>query len=315
MKKIIVAFFSLLFTQLVFSQGDGPRSYMLAPKGVTGLNVKYISLNQNFTPNEIFVPDADIKVNAFPLIAFHTFSIKGKFAQAYAMLNPTSFMARTTSTSLVLPIPVGTEFKANGLSDGFAAIRIGLYGTPALDVQSFIKEEMQFSIFADARYWFSGTYDKNKYLNLGSNRNTIQFSLPMSIPLNKNRARSTWLEISPSVQFFTANNQPSKGNTANKLTQKPMFIIENHLSHNFNKKIWGTVAMRYRQGGVTTADEKKHDNKTEILGTSFGLGCQIIPFMGVIADYGKVLYGYNGAQSDMLRISLLINYANMKQKD
>lgn len=62
MKKIIVAFFSLLFTQLVFSQGDGTRSYMLAPRGVTGLNVKYINLKQNFTPSEIFVPGAEIKV-------------------------------------------------------------------------------------------------------------------------------------------------------------------------------------------------------------------------------------------------------------
>jgi len=313
MRRILLTFIFIITAQSVFAQGDGPHSYLLAPVGVTGINAKYIQLKQNFTSSDIFIPGAEIDISAYPITLYHTFSIKGAYAQGYVMVNPSSFTATSTTVPLVFPIPIGTQVKANGLSDGFAALRIGLFGTPALKPSAFIEEDMRFSIFADARCWFSGTYDTSKYVNLGSNRNTIQLSLPMAIPLNKNRERATWLEVSPSVEFFTANNQPSKGNKANKITQAPILILENHLSHNFSKKIWATVGLRFRQGGTTSTDGEKNDNQTQILGTSAGLGYQFKPFLGFLADYGTVLYGYNGAESNMLRISLSLNYANMKK--
>ncbi len=312
-KYILVLFFSLS-TITTFSQGDGPHAYMLIPKGVTGINAKWLNLNQNIITPNIFVPGADIAVDVFPVTLFHTFSLGGRYAQAYFMVNPGSFTAKATSIPPVIPMPLGTQIKADGFSDGFAGFRVGLAGAPALNVSSFLEEKMQFSLFADARFWYSGTYDATNFVNLGTNRNTFEFSLPMAIPLNKNRARATWLEVSPAIEFFTANNNPSKGNTAKKITQAPLLIIENHLSHNFNKKFWGSVSLRYSQGGATTADDKKQDNQTRMLGTAAGLGYQLLPFLGINADYGTIIYGYNGAQSDMLRVAMTFTYANMKKK-
>lgn len=303
-----------LSTLVSFSQGDGPHAYMLIPKGVTGVNMKWLNLNQNIITPNIFVPGADIAVDVFPITLFHTFSLGGRYAQAYFMMNPGSFTATATSIPPVIPMPLGTQVKANGFSDGFAGFRVGLAGAPALNVSSFLEEKMQFSLFADARFWYSGTYDATNFVNLGTNRNTLEFSLPMAIPLNKNRARATWLEVSPAIEFFTANNNPSKGNTAKKITQAPLLIIENHLSHNFNKKFWGSVSLRYSQGGATTADDKKQDNQTRMLGTAAGLGYQVLPFLGINADYGTIIYGYNGAKSDMLRVAMTFTYANMKKK-
>jgi hypothetical protein len=314
MNKYILALFFSLSTLVSFSQGDGPHAYMLIPKGVTGVNMKWLNLNQNIITPNIFVPGADIAVDVFPITLFHTFSLGGRYAQAYFMMNPGSFTATATSIPPVIPMPLGTQVKANGFSDGFAGFRVGLAGAPALNVSSFLEEKMQFSLFADARFWYSGTYDATNFVNLGTNRNTFEFSLPMAIPLNKNRARATWLEVSPAIEFFTANNNPSKGNTAKKITQAPLLIIENHLSHNFNKKFWGSISLRYSQGGATTADDKKQDNQTRMLGTAAGLGYQVLPFLGINADYGTIIYGYNGAKSDMLRVAMTFTYANMKKK-
>ena len=314
MNKHILALLFLLSTLTAFSQGDGPHAYMLIPKGVTGVNEKWLDLNQNIMHPNIFTPGADVTVNIFPIALFHTFSLGGRYAQAYFMVNPGSVTATATNVPPVLPIPNGKTLSANGFSDGFAGFRVGLAGAPALNVSSFLKEKMQFSIFADARFWYSGTYDAKKLVNLGSNRSAFEFSLPMSIPLNKNRERATWLEVSPAIEFFTPNTNPSRGNFAKKITQAPMFLLENHLSHYFNKKLWASVSLRLSQGGTTSSDGTKDGNQTQILGTAAGLGYQPLPYLGINADYGTLIYGYNGAKSDMLRVAMTFTYANMKKK-
>ncbi|MFM7766601.1 MAG: transporter [Bacteroidota bacterium] len=299
---------------LAIAQGDGPRTYLLAPKGVTGINIKWLNLDQNITPPNIFTPGASIQVNVYPVTLFHTFAIKGVYTQAYFMVNPGSVTATATNVSPVLPIPDGFKLSADGLSDGFAGLRVGLKGTPGMSVSTFLEEKMRFSMFADVRYWYSGTYDSKKLLNLGSNRSTLQFSFPMAIPLNKKRERATWLELSPAVEFFADNTDPSRGNNAQTISQTPLYMLESHLSHNFNKKFWSSVSLRYRQGGETEADGKPDDNEMRILGATVGLGYQVLPFLGLNADYGQILYGYNDAESNMLRVSMVVSYANMKKK-
>jgi hypothetical protein len=41
---------------------------------------------------------------------------------------------------------------------------------------------------------------------------------------------------------------------ANVLEQDPLFVVESHLLHNFNPKLWGSIDLRYRYGGETTTD-------------------------------------------------------------
>ncbi len=313
-QNISIVLFFTLTTFGSFAQGDGPHTYLLAPKGVTGLNIKWLNLHQNISPPNIFTPGASVKVNVFPVTFFHTFSIKGVYTQAYFMINPGTVTATATKVPPMLPIPEGAKLISDGFSDGFAGMRVGLKGAPGLSVSSFIEEKMRFSLFADVRYWYSGTYDSKKILNLGSNRSTVQVSFPMAIPLNQNRERATWLEFSPSVEFFADNTDPSRGNNAQTISQAPLYILESHLSHNFNKKFWSSVSLRYRQGGETEADGKADDNEMQILGAAVGIGYQILPFLGVNADYGQILYGYNGAESDMLRVALVVSYANLKKK-
>lgn len=306
---LLVSFFS----QSIFGQGDGPRAFLLAPKGVTGVNVKWLNLDQNIIPaGTALIPGADIHVNVFPITVFHTFSIAGHFAQAYAMVNPGSATARAKIGPPIGPIPVN-ELNATGLSDGFVAFKVGLKGAPALNLFEFAKSPMRFSIFADARLWYSGTYSAGKLFNLGTNRMTFQLGLPMAIPLNQNRKRATWLEVAPSIQIYGANNDPSRSSSASKVEQSPLFVLENHLSRNFSPKFWGVANLRFQYGGQTSADDVKDDNIMSIMGAGIGMGYQLLPPLGIAADYGGIVFGDNQARSKMLRLSVVFTYANIKK--
>ncbi|MGB4771038.1 MAG: transporter [Chitinophagaceae bacterium] len=305
----------LLDTSALFAQGDGPRSFMLLPKGVTGVNVRWLGMNQNLNATgTILIPKSEIKINVFPITAFQTFSLGGRFAQVYVMVNPGSVSASAKEVPPVFPLPT-TSVTANGLSDGFVEFKMGLMGAPAMDIATFMKAPMRFSLFGDLRYWYSGSYDASKAVNLGTNRPSYQIGLPMAIPLNKNMAKATWLEISPSVFLFGANNEPPRGTLAKKIEQDMLFSLETHISHNFNPKFWVFANLLYRAGGQTTSDGKEDDNAQNMLGGGAGIGYQFLPFLGGYADYGGILAGGpNDAKSTMIRVALSFTYAKLPKK-
>jgi len=168
-------------------------------------------------------------------------------------------------------------------------------------------------MFGEVRLWYSGTYSSDVLFNLGTNRVTLQLGLPMAIPLNQNRARAIWLEVVPSIQFFGTNNDPSRSSTADKVEQKPLFIVENHLSYNFTPTLWAVANLRFQYGGETSADDVEDDNTITILGGGLGIGYQVLPPLGIAADYGGVLLSANGAKGTMFRLSVIFTYANLKK--
>ena len=116
-----------------------------------------------------------------------------------------------------------------------------------------------------------------KLINLGTNRSTFEIGAAMAIPFHKEVSQhATWLEIMPSVQLFTPNNDPARSSTAQQVKQEPLFILENHLTHNFTKKLWAGVDLRYQLGGTTKADGVSDDNQINMLGGGLNIGYQIL---------------------------------------
>ncbi|MFD1292779.1 transporter [Lutibacter holmesii] len=306
---LILLFFSI--SSGLFAQGDGPRAHLFAPKGVWALNVKYLHLDQNLLPGDnILVKNADIKIQLFPTTFVHTFGIGKKFARVFFMLNPGSLNA-----NIATPIKeINEGLTASGFSDGYVALEYGLIGAPALNALEFSKHQPQFSLNALFKYWYSGTYNSEKLLNLGTNRSAFEFGATMAIPFHKNISENaTWLEIIPSVQFYTKNNDPARSNSANVVEQDPLLIIENHLTHNFTKKLWAGIDLRYQYGGTTKADGISDDNLNNILGGGVNLGYQISAPLSIFAGYDKILAGDNNAKSNMLRVSVVFAYINLKK--
>ena len=219
------------------------------------------------------IKDADINVNVVPTTLFHTFGIGGRFAQAMVMINPGSANGQCVPDSPGFPAP---ELNASGFADGFLGFKLGLIGAPALSIADFAKHTPAFSMNGYFRWWYSGTYDSKSPFNLGTNRSTFEIGLPMAIPLGKNPKRATWLESYPSVRFYTANNDPTIITQADKSQQMPLFLLENHLTHNFTPKFWVGADLRYQYGGELKLDDEKQDNKVNVLGGGIEAGYQII---------------------------------------
>lgn len=301
----------IFLTVNIQAQGDGPRTHLPAPTGVWGVSAKYMNLQQNLLPTgNFFVPSADFSINIVPTTLFHTFGIQGRPALVQFMVNPGSATAQLQTPNA--PINPTREASASGLSDGFVAFRLGLVGTPALDLNHFYDHPMVYNLHGYFRFWYSGTYDSGETFNLGTNRFTIELGVPMAIPLNGNPKRATWLEIYPSVQFFTDNNDPARP-TADKTEQAPLFLLENHFTHNLTPKFWVGADLRYQYGGLSSTDGVEDDNLINNLGAGISAGYLVFPFLDLNTTYGGIIAGQNDAESRMFRITAIFSYVNMKK--
>ena len=312
MKKVLLLLLITLYSsQIIIAQGDGPRSHLFSPTSVWVVNAKYLNLEQNLLPaGNILVEDLDLKINLFPTTFIHTFSLFGNLSRVFAMANPGSLTASTT----VNPINSTEDLSANGFSDGFIAFEMGIIGAPALNAIEFSQHQPQFSLMGYFRYWYSGTYDSKNLINLGTNRSTFEVGTTMAIPFHKDlQQNATWLEIMPTVQIYTANNDPVRSSSADKVRQEALFIVENHLTHNFTKKLWAGIDLRYQYGGTTRVDGVSDDNQINILGGGASVGYQIIAPLSIYGGYGTILYGDNNAASNMFRVSLVFAYINLKK--
>lgn len=315
-KYILFLLITILISQYAKAQGDGARMILWGPTGVTGAIPKWMSLNQNITPANILVNGADLNINAFPITIIHNFGIAGRFAQIMANAVPGN-----VSGTLLIPatndtqIPTNVSVNSSGFADGFIGFKLGLINQPALNVKEYAAHKHKtFSMTSYTRIWYSGSYDQNEALNLGSNRFTFELGLPMNIYLTKkNPKRLTWLEIYPAVHLYTANTNPTTITRADKTQQLPLFTLENHLSHNFTDKFWASLDLRYQYGGELKADGVKQDNQINVLGGGATVGYQIIPPLGINIAYGNVFNNPSNIEANMFKITAVFSYVNMKK--
>ncbi len=315
-KIILLSIITALSIQYAIAQGDGARMTLWAPTGVTGVIPKWMGLNQNMTPAHILVENADLHINAFPVTAVHNFGIAGRFAQIMINAVPGSVTGSTVSPSIPgSPVPPNISVNASGFADGFIGFKLGLVNQPALNVKEFMAyKHKTFSMTSYTRVWYPGSYDQAKNMNLGSNRWTFELGLPMNIYLSKkNPKRATWLEIYPAVHIYTANTNPTDITKADKTDQLPLFTLENHLSHNFTNKFWAALDLRYQYGGEVKADGEKQDNKINAVGGGVTVGYQIIQPIGLHASYGSVFNNPSNVKANMVKITLVFTYANLKK--
>lgn len=292
--KLILTILILFHIEINYAQGDGPRSFLLAPKGIWGINPKYLYLNQNLTPSgNILVKNADFTINVLPTTFLHTFSIGGNYARVFAMASPGWVNATLEANS-------ATKIKAKGFSDGFIGLNMGILGAPALTPVEFVQHKIGFSLFGQARIWYPGSYDKNEIINLGTNRWTFEIGTPMAIPFHKDiKEKATWLEMYPRILFFTDNNNYQ----GVKIEQKPLFMWENHLTHNFSQKFWAGVDLTGQYGGRTIEGGIKNDNINKILGGGVNCGYQFTPSLSANSSFGLFLAG-DDVEHNMFRISI-----------
>lgn len=298
LKKILLLHL-LLGGVIAQAQGDGPRAYWPQPNGtnITTPLYTFVGSNQVFD-NAQFIKQADFDTNIYGLMYTRLFNVKGRTAAIVAMLS-------YGDTSGGLPRFNGTT---NGLGDIYVVGVLNLYGAPSVDKQEFVKTK--YNTIVDIQLAFrapTGKYDASDVLNLGTNRWEFKIGAPIMKFINWGTPKVTSIEFLPSISFFTKNND--LGTTPGSLSQKPLFMLENHVTQQLNKMFWLSLDSMYRLGGETAVNDVDNDNSFNTFQLGGTLGMYFSRKVGLKLSYGSVIgETTDGMSGDMLRAMLSFTF-------
>ena len=289
------------------AQGEGPRVYALAPVGLNAVSVTYMQMSSNYNfAQDILIQNADIKSNVWAFSYNRFFNVGGRFAEIWI----TPILGDVSGSVKLMPgagsiLPPGIQVPSvSGWADPYVAFRIGLAGAPALKLPEFAKHKPGFSMYALVGANIPiGDYKSSRPVNLGTNRWAIRAGVPM-VQAWARPGKTTLLEVNPGFYFYTANNDPY--GPAEKRTQKPLFVVESHLTQNLTPKFWVGVDLRYQAGGETTTDSRADDNANNHAGGGFEAGFQIVRPLSVVAGWGKIFAESDGSRGDMWRFRVIM---------
>ncbi len=290
-----------LFPGNVQAQGDGPRVFLPAPVGTNALSVTWMDLasNMNFA-GSILIPEADVTSTIVAINYNRYFAIGNRLAEIWA----TGIAGNVDGTVRTTPLGILSS-EVSGIADPYLAIRVGLSGAPALDLAAFMKTPQNVQVFALAGISLPlGEYKQSRALNLGTNRWSLRLGLPIAIPLGS-KPGATWLEIHPNMYLYGDNDAPFM---ASKRSQKVLYVVESHLSHNFTPKFWASIDMRYQHGGETTTDGVKDNNSVGRLGGGVSAGYAFNRSWSGFFGYGQVISETDNSFLDMWRARLVFIY-------
>ncbi len=284
------------------AQGDGPRSQVMFPPGMNFFVPTYLRLSGDFDfTQSILLDDADVDSDVFVITYFRAFGLGGRYAQIW--INP--IFGRIEGTATVVNPGTGQRISGStstsGLGDPVFSFKLGLIGMPALTLPEFAKYRQTFQLSGFISVVPPlGSYDSDRLLNLGTNRWAVRAGVPMVVPFGN--PRTTFLEVFPSVTIYTDNDDPGGG--ASLKEQAPLFQLENHLSHNFTPKLWGSLDLRYFGGGETTTDGIEDDNVINQVGGGFSVGFALSSAVSVQGTYGRRFTSGENKELQMLRLKV-----------
>ena len=175
----------------------------------------------------------------------------------------------------------------DGFADAYAHVLVGLVNAPALgpkEYGAFMAGKNPGVVIMGLAGVFAptGAYDRERVVNIGTNRWTFRAGVPITARLSKSwtPGKTTTLEILPTLDIFTPNNQPSQPEfvftyrglplgqaitrrlpTPSQTSQDPLAALEIHLTHDLSPTLWVSLDSYSKLGGVTFADGQSNDNQ------------------------------------------------------
>jgi hypothetical protein len=273
---------------------DGTRS--IAAYGM------FVQSNQsaNFSP---IVQGAKLDASLGQFQYVQTFALAGQQVQAFGILPFGRVKGSVTQ-------PGGTISAASsGLSDATIGAMVGLIGAPALPEKEYGDYHPGFTLGASAKIILpTGEYDSTSAINLGANRWGLQLGAPIDQYFGKSLldASLVSLELTPSVTFFTTNNEPHNANT---LKQAPIAKLEGHVTRNISTAFWVSADAYLTRGGETTTDGVKDGNSQRWLNLGISAGITFSDTMSGGIAYGKVVrHNNDGLEARALRVNVVLAF-------
>jgi len=219
-----------------------PRAYTNAPIGVNFL-VAGIGYSQGGTSFDPAVPltKAKLKTDLAALGYARVLEIGGQSAR-FELIAP---YASLSGTAEYIGQPVARE--VSGFGDPKLRLSMNFLGAPALNLKEFAGYQHDLIVGGSLQVSLPvGQYDRDKLVNIGSNRWYVKPELGVS----KGWGRWT-LEGTTAVTFFGANDDFFGGKYRE---QAPIYTLQGHLVYGFPSGIWGALTAAYLSGGRTTLD-------------------------------------------------------------
>ena len=155
------------------------------------------------------------------------------------------------------------ERVVDGFGDPRFRFSVNLYGAPALSLDEFARYEQNIIVGTSVQVSAPlGQYERDKLLNIGTNRWSVKPELGVS--------KALWrfiFEAVPGVTFFTDN--PDFLGTKTR-TEEPIYSVQGHAIYSFRRGLWGSIDGTWYGGGRTTIDGKtgsERQDNTRVGGT------------------------------------------------
>jgi len=239
---LLILFSYLIIITNLSAQELEPKAYSNAPAGlnfvVTGY--QYSEGGLLFDP-AVPITDANSQINVAVFGYLRTLEVAGMSAKAGIVLPYADLYAEGLLSGEFRTREVG------GAVDPSFYFNLNFYGSPAYKLSEFRKYQQDtiagFTIKVTPPL---GQYDRDKIINIGTNRWSIKPELGVSKAIN------SWiLDVMVAATYFTENNEFNNNQIRH---QDPVYSMQGHLTYTFKNKTWLSYGATYFTGGETTVD-------------------------------------------------------------
>jgi len=228
-----------------------PRAYSPAPVdlNIAGAAVYYTTGETLTDPTS---PIQNVHSRIYTAMPYYgrTFGLFGRQASATLAL---PFADAEMTGDLV---GVGKSIDRTGVMDPQVRLALNLLGGPALKAGEYFKHAPETTLGASILVNVPvGQYDRNKLINLGTNRWACKPELGLSHPVGK------WnVEASAGVWLFEANDEYYGGKVRR---QDPLAAYQAHIVYELKPHFWASADYTYYTGGQTTVNGVPQNDRQE----------------------------------------------------
>lgn len=248
----------LLVPALAAAQSMDPRAYANVPVGLNFLlaGYTYVEGEVGFDSSSP-LQDGHTRVHALPVGYVRSLDVLGK-AGNIALMVP--FVDLTATASLNGTTEARRE--VSGLGDPTLRMALNFYGAPALRPAEYAAWRQDLIVGASLAVSAPlGQYDKDRLVNIGTNRWSVKPELGVSQGLG------AWtVELAAGVTWFSENHEFFNGNTRE---QDALYSLQAHVTRQLGGRAWGAFSATYFDGGRTSINGVEQGEK--LGGTRLGL--------------------------------------------
>jgi hypothetical protein len=260
------------------------RFYWKNLEGGSGVPLIFNSISGNTNPfdsSHQVTPGANFDASLAMAGFAHNFSIADRAAMAAVLVPMGRVQGDVTAGGKT------AKQTAQGFGDPTLELTVNVIGPKAQkNIPDAMRYEPGFSLdlLADLVVPI-GEYDSSKQLNIGHNRWSGRLGAPIVWQLGPwVPGRRTTLEFLPAVWVFGENDDF----VGQKMTTKPIYQLDAHLTRDFTQHLWGAVDMSYYNGGQATINGVQ-GSKLNNTAVGFTLGYTVNENLNLTVGYKSTI--------------------------